>query len=112
MVELFSVCILLPDFWVVLHGCTHVQHTYFAFSRLKESLVKVIIIQNVRASDADLVKESGIVRSIRNFEREAITADSLLYKQNLQILGIPNASDMMKLWAESVKYGKSKPQKI
>lgn len=49
-----------------------------------------------------------------SFEREAITPDiiSLLSKQNLQFLGIPNATDMMRLRAECVKYGKSKPQKI
>ena len=47
-------------------------------------------------------------------ELEAITPDiiSLLSKQNLQMLGIPNACNMMKLQAESVKYGKSKLQEI
>ncbi|CAG2220793.1 unnamed protein product [Mytilus edulis] len=61
-----------------------------------------------------VLRKVGLQEVYESFEREAITPDiiSLLSKQNLQFLGIPNATDMMRLRAECVKYGKSKPQKI
>ncbi|VDI77572.1 Hypothetical predicted protein [Mytilus galloprovincialis] len=61
-----------------------------------------------------VLRKAGLQEVYESFEREAITPDiiSLLSKQNLQFLGIPNATDMMRLRAECVKYGKSKPQKI
>ncbi|KAK3084140.1 hypothetical protein FSP39_008884 [Pinctada imbricata] len=68
-------------------------------------------------ADAEMIKvlkKIGLEHTSRRFQDEKITPDIVgkLSSSELQILGVHNTSDMMKLRTECVKHGPCKPPKL
>ncbi|OWF53103.1 uncharacterized protein LOC110446871 [Mizuhopecten yessoensis] len=63
---------------------------------------------------SEILKKLALGHACNNFKKERITPDIVgkLSAFELEILGIPNSSDMMKLRTECVKYGHCPPAKV